>query len=192
MNLDLDRCPHCSVARPNLSKQHALESNNHVGNNLRVWFIYQCSRCGGVVTAWARALSGTCEQIFPTVMEVSSDIPNNSKEYLEQAISSIHAPAGAVMLAASSVDSMLKVKGLIDGSLYKRIEEAVGQNMITPAMADWAHEIRLDANDQRHADQDSNLPSGEDAQRVIDFTIAFAEYLFVLPAKVQRGLKVIT
>ena len=51
------------------------------------------------------------------------------------------------MLAASAVDSMLKEKGYKDGSLYKRIEQAAGDHLITAEMASWAHEVRLDAND---------------------------------------------
>jgi hypothetical protein len=54
-------------------------------------------------------------------------------------------------------------------------------------MAEWAHEIRLDANDQRHSDEGAALPDQSDAQRVIDFTLALAEFLFVLPARVARG-----
>ena len=56
-------------------------------------------------------------------------------------------------------------------------------------MAKWAHEVRLDANDQRHADLNAQLPEQKDATRVIDFAIAFGQFLFVLPAKVLRGLE---
>lgn len=91
------------------------------------------------------------------------------------------------MLAASSVDSMLKAKGYADGTLYARIEKAMKDHVITEDMAAWAHEVRLDANDQRHADEVAALPSMDDAQRVIDFTMALAELLFVLPSRITRG-----
>lgn len=55
-------------------------------------------------------------------------------------------------------------------------------------MAAWAHEVRLDANDQRHADDESPLPEIEDVKRVIEFARALATFLFVLPARVQRGI----
>ena len=96
---------------------------------------------------------------------------------------------GAVMLAASAVDAMLKNKDYTDGSLYKRIREAANDNLITEDMATWAHEVRLDANDQRHADVNATLPSPEDSQRVVDFALAVGQFLFVLPARVQRGLQ---
>jgi len=93
------------------------------------------------------------------------------------------------MLAASSVDAMLKSKGYKKGSLYDRIDQAAAQHLITPDMALWAHDVRLDANDQRHADEGSALPEPSDAQRSISFVRALGEILFVLPARVERGRK---
>lgn len=127
--------------------------------------------------------------MYPGSRSIDEALPDRPKAYLQQAIESLHAPAGAVMLAASAVDAMLKAKGLLDGSLYKRIEKAAEDHLITPDMARWAHEVRLDANDQRHADHTADLPSEEDAARVIDFASALGELLFVLPQRVQRGIE---
>jgi hypothetical protein len=107
---------------------------------------------------------------------------------LKQAINTLHAPAGSVMLSASSVDAMLKEKGYTKGSLYTRVNKAVEDHLITSEMARWAHDIRLDANDQRHADQQASLPTESDAKKCVDFAIALGEFLFVLPARVERGL----
>lgn len=128
------------------------------------------------------------QEVYPEPKIVDDLIPDRAKEYLRQAIDCIHSPAGAVMLAASSVDSMLKEKGYKEGSLYKRIEKAAEDHLITQDMATWAHEVRLDANDQRHADENAVLPSEVDAKRVIDFVTALAQILFVLPKMVQRGI----
>ena len=54
-------------------------------------------------------------------------------------------------------------------------------------MSEWAHEVRLDANDERHADETAPLPNEDDAQRCIDFTKALALFLFVLPTMVAKG-----
>ncbi len=56
-------------------------------------------------------------------------------------------------------------------------------------MAEWAHEVRLDANDQRHADDEADLPDENDAQKTIDFTMALAQFLFVMPSRVQSGIE---
>lgn len=185
----LDRCPHCSIANPNLAMERRFETKDHSGTIARKWSTYVCANCGGVVTAWALNFDQEVMQFFPESRQVSEDIPERPKKFLAQALASIHAPAGAVMLAASAVDAMLKEKNYKEGSLYSRIEKAAKDHLITNEMAMWAHDVRLDANDQRHSDDNSGMPTTEDAQRVLDFSIAFAEYLFVLPAKIKRGLK---
>jgi len=92
------------------------------------------------------------------------------------------------MLTASAVDAMLKAKGYSEGSLYIRIDKASKDHLITEEMAKWAHAVRLDANDQRHADEGSELPTEADAKRSIDFATSLAMFLFTLPARVSKGL----
>lgn len=186
--LDLDRCPHCGVDRPLLHQLSQWETHNYLGENLRRWRVYQCSRCGGVVTAAASNFEGPVTECYPSVSEVDSTLPEKARAYLQQALSSLSAPAGAIMLAASAVDAMLKAKGYKDGSLYSRIDKASAEHMITPAMAQWAHDVRLDANDQRHADDTMPLPTPDEAKRAVDFAAALGEFMFVLPARVQRGI----
>jgi hypothetical protein len=74
-------------------------------------------------------------------------------------------------------------------TLNTRIDEAAKAHLITNEMAAWAHEIRLDANDERHADEDVPLPDQADARKCLDFALALAQFLFVLPARVERGRK---
>ncbi len=125
--------------------------------------------------------------MWPSLRSVPDAVPERAREYLSQALASLHAPAGALMLAASSLDAMLKAKGYTDGSLYNRIDKASTDHLITAEMAAWAHEVRLDANDQRHADEAAEMPSQRDAEKVIEFALSLAEFLFVLPARVERG-----
>ena len=93
------------------------------------------------------------------------------------------------MLCASAVDAMLKDKGLKDGNLKTRIDQAAERHLITIDMTRWAHQVRLDANDQRHADEAADLPTQEDARRSLTFALALAEVLYVLPARVTRGIE---
>ncbi len=129
------------------------------------------------------------EEMYPEQRTVSEVIPSRAQTYLTEAIESIHSPAGAIMLTASAVDAMLKAKGHKDGSLNSRIDQAAVAKMITDEMAAWAHEVRLDANDQRHADEAMPLPTQEDAKRTLEFALALAEFIFVLPERVRRGRK---
>ncbi|MGE0278864.1 MAG: DUF4145 domain-containing protein [Nitrospiraceae bacterium] len=187
--LILPRCPHCSVDSPMLFQVANFQTDNHDQTMKRIWKAYACARCGGVVFG-AHDKSGIdALEMYPDTVQVAEAIPERAREYLTQAISSLSAPAGAVMLTASSVDAMLKEKGYRDGTLFVRIDAAVSDHVITPDMAVWAHEVRLDANEQRHADDGVPLPSVEDARRVIEFAQALGTFLFVLPSRVQRGIQ---
>ena len=190
--LELDRCPHCKVATPNLQRFEGIISEDSEGRRTREWALYHCSRCGGVIsTAWRRNGTGDADllETYPGDSSLDESIDPVAREYLKQCKDSLHAPAGAIMLSASSVDAMLKVKGYKDGSLYQRIKDASAGHIITEDMATWAHQVRLDANDQRHADESAQFPTTEEAQRSLDFAMALAEILFVLPARVTRGLQ---
>jgi hypothetical protein len=185
---ELERCPYCRVDHPNLLVRATIHTTTHTGANQRIWKAYACSRCGGLVIASSNIDNGWATEIYPEVLTANDAIPEPARTYLNQSIDSLHAPAGSIMLAASSVDAMLKAKSYKDGSLYSRINKAVENHLITQEMSQWAHEVRLDANDQRHADEEVSLPTTEDAKKCIDFTLALGEFLFVLPSRVQLGL----
>lgn len=188
-HLILDRCPHCRVANPNLTQVSKFSTDSFDSTNLRHWAAYNCNRCGGVTTACSYEKDGEIIAMYPNELIVDEILPEKAKAFLKQAVDSLHAPSGAIMLAASAIDSMLKEKGLKDGKLYSRINKAAENHLITEDMAQWAHEVRLDANDERHADDQADLPDSNAAKKTVDFALALAEFLFILPSKVQRGIK---
>lgn len=186
--LDLKRCPHCNVDTPTLRLRTNVETIDFTSSNKRIWCFYSCDRCGGIVTAAAQGWNQEVIELYPSGTDVDPSIPDRARTYLDQAINSLSAPAGAVMLAASAVDAMLKAKNLKEGSLYARIDKALSEHLITAEMATWAHDVRLDANEQRHADDEISLQVTADAKRAVDFGLALAQFLFVLPTRVQRGI----
>ena len=186
--LTLDRCPHCNVDTPSLRQVSIHQTHTHTKQNARIWGIYNCSRCGGIVIAAAAQQGGKVKEIYPTARVVDDAIPVKAKAFLEQALGSLHAPAGAIMLAASAIDAMLKEKGYKEGHLSPRINQAAKDHLITEEMATWAHKVRLDANGQRHADDSLDLPTEPEAQMTVEFALALGEFLFVLPARVRKGL----
>ena len=187
--LQLSRCPHCQVDTPSLHRQAILQTTNHLGADKRFWKVYSCARCGGAILASAENDGAPIKELYPPALEVDAAIPTPAREYLQQAIDSLHAPAGSVMLCASAVDAMLKALALKKGTLNERIDKAAEQHLITPEMAVWAHEVRLDANDPRHADEANPVPTDQDARKAVEFGLALGEFLFVLPSKVRRGLE---
>ena len=189
-HLDLDRCPHCSGDSPNIGQLSTpLQTANYRGGESRIWKAYRCAQCGGVVTAAAYQDGGPVIEMYPEARTVDDSIPKRPRRFLEQGLNSLHAPSGAIMLAASAVDAMLKENGYKDGSLYNRIDKAAADHLITKDMARWAHQVRLDANEQRHADENVEEPSSEEAKQSLEFALALAEFMFVLPSRVTKGLK---
>jgi hypothetical protein len=130
--------------------------------------------------------------VLPDVQEDLDDLPNSAANFMRQAVESLAVPDGAVMLAGSAVDSMLKAKGLTDGSVYSRINKAVEEHLLTPAMGEWAHTVRLSSNNPRHADVDDPHATVEQARAVVDFARALGQFLFVLPARIARGKEAAT
>lgn len=190
VQLPLERCPHCSVSNPLLQHAWQAVSMDHAEHNMRVWVTYRCNTCGSMVmTVAPHGGDADIIKIWPSPQAVAETVPPRARDFLSQAMESLHAPAGAAMLTASAVDAMLKDKGFKEGSLNSRIDAAAKVHLITAEMAAWAHEIRLDANDQRRADESSEMPSAADASKVIEFANALAEFLYVLPARVERGRK---
>lgn len=156
---------------------------------IKNWAVYRCNRCAGLVTATGANFDTEISAYYPAGDDpISIDIPSRAREYLTQGFASGESPVGAVLLAASAVDAMLKVKNYTDGSLNDRINKAASDNLITTDMATWAHNVRLDANDQRHSDEEAVLPTSEDAKRSLDFALALGEILYVLPARVTKGI----
>jgi len=187
-HLKLRKCPYCSVDTPNFTSNAGFITAADNGTNQRQWQVYSCKRCGGVVSAAGPTNTREVLEVYPSPPTVDDVLPLKVKTFLQQAMDSIFAPAGSVMLCASSVDAMLKDKGYSQGSLYKRIEEAIQNGLLTREMGTWAHQVRLDANDQRHADENADLPTVENAKQAVEFTKTLAEFLYVLPSKVSRGI----
>jgi hypothetical protein len=114
-------------------------------------------------------------------------IPETAKKYLNQAQDTLSSPDASVVMSASAIDALLKSKGLMEGSLYKRIDRAVNDGLLTKDMSEWAHLVRLNSNQPRHADVESPHLTEKDARLSLDFAKALAEILFALPSKMPKN-----
>ncbi|WP_240233602.1 DUF4145 domain-containing protein [Devosia lacusdianchii] len=127
-------------------------------------------------------------ELFPHAKSAHDDLPLRVRTYLQQAYDTLHSPDAAAVMAGSAVDAMLKERGLEDGSLYKRIDQALKANILTQGMADWAHEVRLGSNRPRHSDAENPHVSPAEAQQAVDFAEALGNFMFVLTARIERGI----
>jgi hypothetical protein len=136
--LELHRCPHCAVVHPHLRQVYETYTEDHSKRNRRFWAFYVCESCGGIVTAAGAEREDEAVEIYPSAQQIDESIPDNAADYLQQALESIHTPAGAILLTASAIDSMLKEKNYTKGDLYSRINKAAADHLITEEMAVWA------------------------------------------------------
>jgi len=189
--LDHARCPHCGINRPSLKAETGeVPTSDHRQQRHRLWRVYVCANCGGAILAGSpNQFPKDIKELYPAPQEVDENVPAEPGRFLRQALDTIHSPDASVLMSNSAVDAMLKERGYADRkeNLKTRINKAAADHVITEDMAKWAHDVRLDANDRRHADPDAPPASEHDAQRCIDFAQTLGLVLFVLPARVERG-----
>lgn len=201
----IEKCPRCSRSHPSFTVVHqprpvSLSRLGETGWNYFVG-VYSCNTCLGSVLAESDPTKNTnfgdtrpLQCVFPEVPNIAETIPEKPRRFLSDAQNSLSASSASIMASCSAIDAMLKERDVKrkgadgkDRSLYKRIEVAVDEGILTKEMADWAHKVRLDANDQRHADEDAELPSEKDAKNVLELARTLAEILFVVPAKLKEA-----
>ena len=191
--LVLDRCPHCSVSKPGLAPIWQGKPDRQDGSTPVHWAAYACRACGSLITAQGQAVPYPHESViintYPKARSAHEDIPEIPRRFLQQAYDVIHAPDAAAMTAGSAVDAMLKHLGYNDGSVYLRIEKAVKDNILTKGMGEWAHVVRLGSNRPRHADNERPHVTADEAEQSVAFAEALGQFLFVLAARIQRGLE---
>jgi hypothetical protein len=188
-HLDLENCPQCQITKPLLSQRWS--TLKYEGLDIHGgWAVYHCSKCRRFILAWAPEF-GEVQHIWPQPLVLSEDIPLRVRKALDEAtkIRDV-APSASIIQSQRAVELMLHEKGVAVGknvTFNDKIKEAAANQIIIPAMADWANEIRWAANDERHLNVDDATP--DQAHQLAEFALALAQNLFVLPARISRGLK---
>src|SRR5260221_904627 len=163
----ISQCPYCGTGRPQVALL-----NEYGTRGDRRWATYTVTCCGGVLLAQGpenNALpNAPMERLYPEVRTAAAEIPQPARTYLQQAFGTLNAPDAAAVMAGSAVDAMLKHFGLVKGSVYHRIDEAVEKQIRTEAMGKWAHEVRLGANRPRHADKENPHVSPKEARQSVE------------------------
>ena len=194
-----ERCPHCKVAKPHMLKKWCHQGEISISEQFYV--AYQCTSCEQLVMAKIKIIYGP-DSSFPQANsqkvvnywpgladEFSPTIPEDIRRHLNEARNGIDNPNSSVIASATSVDLMLQEKNIEETSLNAAINRAKDQGLITEDMALWAHHIRIEANGSRHRKIGTPLATKEDAEQSLEFAVALAEILFVLPARVKKGIE---
>jgi len=141
--------------------------------------VYQCSKCRRVILTCAPSYE-EIKRIWPKPLVLSDDIPDRVRKALDEAakIRDV-APTASIIQSQRAVELMLHEKGVTVGkdvTFNDKIKEAAANQIIIPAMADWANEVRWAANDERHLNVGDATPG--QAHQTAEFAMALAEKPF--------------
>ncbi len=174
------------------------------GANQTLLFL-QCEGCGQAVIAvvhgganvvqnWiigSAAAPGAIGIIYPEVAspKAPGDVPPNVRAAFLSGLDNLGRKGGSnaaaamfrrsIELAARSIDS--DAPG--DINLKQRIER-LSESVVTPAMREWAQQIRLGGNDAVHEPEEF---SDVDAQQLHIFAELFLTYAFTLPVMLKKA-----
>ena len=119
---------------------------------------------------------------------IPEGVPENVGKFYSQGLENLRAErwdaAGAMFRKSLDVSTKIIDVESRDKTLFARINHLVTNGLLTPAMGDWAHEIRLDGNSAVH---DEEPETGDDAAATQKFAEAFLIYSFSLPQLVAEN-----
>lgn len=122
--------------------------------------------------------------------EIPSGVPENISSFYMQGLDSLSTrhwdAAGAMFRKTLDTATKALKPELKSLNLYTRINRLVDEGVLTSAMGDWSHEIRIDGNEAVH---DEEPETEEDARSAQKFTEAFLTYVFSLPRMVEDNRK---
>jgi hypothetical protein len=123
---------------------------------------------------------------WPETVEIKppTDVPVNVTRFYLQGMSNMklkHFDAAGTMLRKSLDTALKRLDPSGKGTLQHRIDNLPAAIAITPAMKEWAHQIRELGNDAAHEEDPF---TEEEATTLQAFTELFLTYTFTLPSMV--------
>ena len=91
----------------------------------------------------------------------------------------------AILMARTVVEATAKHKGITSGMLVNKINAMRDQQLIRPAIAEQAHEVRYLGNDMAHGDIE-DMPSAIDSEEILALMAEVLSEVFQGPARLAR------
>ncbi|GAA3330637.1 hypothetical protein GCM10017712_04620 [Curtobacterium citreum] len=119
----------------------------------------------------------------PEVVDVPQSIGRAAKEAYASAAVGNH--MAAILMARTVIEATAKEKGITDGTLAAKINAMRDGQLIRPAIAAQAHEVRFAGNDMAHGDIDV-APEPVDAEEILALMGSVLTEVFQDPARLER------
>jgi hypothetical protein len=201
-------CPHCGTQRVSFN---VVADAGHPVNKALLYSTALCGHClepivikvqrvGNSAGPNPREYAGDITQakhlvrvaLWPELHETSvpPDTPERSAGAFREAMDAFKRRnwnSAGVMFRRTLELATAKLDPSLSGrKLAQRIDALADRNLVTPAMKEWAHIIRLDGNAAVHEEEDIDEAT---ATALRNFTETFLLYAFTLPAMVAERSK---
>lgn len=119
----------------------------------------------------------------PEVPDVPDSIARAAKEAYSSASVGNH--MAAILMARTVIEATAKAKGITTGNLAGKINAMREAQLIRPAIAEQAHEVRFAGNDMAHGDIDV-VPDEVDSEEILALMASVLTEVFQDPARLER------
>jgi hypothetical protein len=198
-------CPYCGAKGMTFTAAHA---SGHKTKSASWNMLLICSGCGEGVVTVVQDAAGTGYDPLQHLTDLQTKSINGAKYHvlsIEPKAKPIDIPEHLPLIVAKAFKEGCDIIKLAPNSacaafrralelalkdlspdidawkLEKRIDRMAAEGKLTPALKDWAHQLRLDGNVAVHED-DATL---EEAQQIESLTRFVLLYLFTLPESVR-------
>lgn len=191
-------CPFCGE-KGNFALAHHAEKKKPNSSKRLNFDLYQCHNCIGFVQVlWSanghssmHALYSYKVQPWPLAgkREPSPNWPEGMTRFWVQAHNSLSNENwdAANLMAQSALQFVVREQGAKKGNLKEQIDDLGKKGTLHPMMQDWAHEVRLLANESAHPDAVAPLPvTPEDARDILNFLDLLMFHLYDLPEQISE------
>jgi hypothetical protein len=207
-------CPHCDTQR--IAFTLAAETKLAAPRANDWLTLFKCAKCqGGLVIEYQYQVNhgvtspGACNgdpsnlgfheyKFYPGKMPPSSPshTPEPMLRFFKQAVEALHSgspdAAGAMSRKVLDVSTQTLLRELIGedakkfGTIQKAIDELAARNVLTPALREWAHVVRLEGNVAAH---DADPYTQEEADELLSFVDLYLTYVYTMPARLELRRK---
>lgn len=192
-------CPFCGEKGKFSLENHAEKRKPNSSKRLN-FDLYKCHNCAGYVhVLWsagefAHGMYGLYNfKVLPWPLsgkpEPSPNWPDGMTRFWVQAKDSFGSENwdAANVMARSALQFVVREKGAKKGSLKEQIDDLGAKGVLHPLMQDWAHEVRLLANESAHPEAPAPPPATpQDARDIVDFLDYLMFYLYDLPQQISE------
>lgn len=182
-------CPHCAV-------RVTAKIETWVGNGEeQAFFLAQCPSCSNALFGSSAVYRDefnnwawdTAERLWPTpaIADVGPAIPEAARRDIKDAQKcfSHGIYSAAAVLCGRALERLIKEKAGAN-MIGKGLAELKSKGVIDERLFSWAEALRKERNIGAHASDEDTTK--ENAQDIVDFTIAIFDYVYTLSEKYER------